>query len=705
MSQPIWLGVGNPKPQSRELKSGMFGHVADAFDDKSITKIGEISPYERRMMAAKEAERVKAEMDREKKGNGSFNGANGESKDQNGGFKTENGGANGSSSYGLVVDPANGKGSNTAAQTLIKGGKVVNDDCCILADVLLQDDKIVEVSSKIDVKANMKVIDATNKYLLPGGIDLTTSFGIAPFKGIVHSCDDFIMGTKAALLGGSTLIVHNLEPELEQSYVEAYDQLMAKIGTKKGGESGDGGVNVVNGGINDVEGSGLYCDFVVKVGLTWWSDEAAKQLEVLVKEKGTTLCYIPWDISYSDAILAPLCKCLKALGAVLVVTPAHPLTTQLLSKELSAQGITGPEGCYYSFPEEAELSSVHRYISIASQLHLPLYVSTISSHATAQLVAKKRREGHVIFSEVALASISLDGSKVLDADWATAAHHVTHPPIRMKHNNAANLLNQLACNDIQLLASNHTSLTTAQKAYGKDCFSFIPPGVPGVQERMEVLWSLAVCTGVMDACRMVACTSSTPAKLLNIYPCKGRIAVGSDADLCIMDPRKSQQYKLSNRVTKADLTVYEEMVVAASVVAVVKSGRVVVSEGVVEPATVGKLIKCTGTPDVAFSRISFLDDQQQKGRMMKGVRRDAYEGPISGDTNNNTNANNMPSYPAGQRSENFCRPPTRSGGKNMQDTTLFISVEGTYAEDKLKCQKLGGYRVNQPPGGRTTQFW
>lgn len=700
-SDPIWLGVASPKPQPRVKQNSMFGHVVDAFDEKTIVKIGEVSPYEKRMRAKEEAERKQRELDESRSvteessigansSSASVDGRDGDNQDGDG-HKNGDGSSCGDRSdaeshaaggTSQVADKSAAKMSqfsDMSTYLVVRGGRVINDDLSTEADVLIKDGKICSVGKDVDAPGNAQVLDASGKYVLPGGIDMNTHFDVAHLD--CKSLDDFEIGTKAAVYGGTTLIADCVMPEFNQSYLEAYE-----IWVKKAEKS--------------------FCDYVLRVALTWWSDVAEKEIETLVKDKGVNVFVLPFTARFMDAELLAIFKKLKHLECLLQVQPGIATLLSQKAEEVFKEGITGPEGCLLSYPEEIETMSIYKYVSLANQVGLPLYVTTVTSRSAAELIAEKRKEGKVVFAEVAVSSLSVDGAKILDSDWATAAAHLTTPPIRTQKNNASVLIHLLSNGDAQVVSSDHRSFGTDQRALGRNDFRLIAPGVSSVQERMEVTWSVAVTPGHMSPRRFVSVTSTFPAKLLNLYPKKGRVSVGSDADLVIFDPEKEGGAGLKGRQSKGDFNVFEGLELKGGVHAVVKDGSVVVLESGDKAAVnlkPGCLVTCSPGIEIGFEKLKL---KENAFRQLTPVAREPYSGLVSGAEE--LNSSRTPSHAAGTRSgmeQPFCRPPTRSGGRNMQDTTLSISVEGTYADDPIKCQKLGGYRVNQPPGGRTTQFW
>jgi len=270
----------------------------------------------------------------------------------------------------------------------------------------------------------------------------------------------------------------------------------------------------------------------------------------------------------------------------------------------------------------------------------------------------------------------------------------------------------LSSGDLQLVASDHCTFNAAQKAIGKDDFRRIPPGTNGVTERLSVAWSQTVVGGKLDPCRFVAVTSTNAAKQLNIYPRKGRVAVGSDADLVVWDPELEQTFSAATHRSQCDFNVFEGMTCRGAPVCVISSGHVILdSEGLHVAEGCGQYVSTPCGAEFAFGRIW----AREKMEKPQSVLREAADMPTlrdagAGDAVDAPNAGKPSSFPGGGgNGEFYSRPPTRSGGRNMQDSTFSLSgmSDSSQVDDPIRPSKKGcGTRINQPPGGRTsTQLW
>ncbi|KAA0202036.1 hypothetical protein HAZT_HAZT004926 [Hyalella azteca] len=213
----------------------------------------------------------------------------------------------------------------------------------------------------------------------------------------------------------------------------------------------------------------------------------------------------------------------------------------LNSTKLLAQGITGPEGHEMSRPEEVEAEATNRACVLSNQVGCPLYVVHVMSKSAADVLSEKRRAGYVVFGETIAASLGASGSHYRHTCWRHAAAFFC-----------------CACSgDLQTTGTDNCTFSGSQKALGKDDFTKIPYGVNGVEDRMSIVWEKGVAQGKMDPCRFVAVTSTSAAKIFNIYPKKGRIAVGSDADVVVWNPHATRVISAKTHHQAVDFNIFE----------------------------------------------------------------------------------------------------------------------------------------------------
>ncbi|XP_030849312.1 dihydropyrimidinase [Strongylocentrotus purpuratus] len=555
---------------------------------------------------------------------------------------------------------------------LIKGGKVVNSDTSFYADVYMEDGIIRQVGKDLITPGGAKVLDAKGKLIIPGGIDTHTHMQL-PFMGTC-AIDDFYQGTKAALAGGTTMIIDHCLPTRGQSLVEAYDQWRAWADPK------------------------VCCDYSLHVGITWWSESVQKELSVIAEEKGINS--FKMFMAYKDVFMLQdfelyrAFAALKELGALPLVHAENGDIIAENTKKLLELGISGPEGHLQSRPEDVEAEAVNRAICIANQVNSPLYVVHVMSKSAADEISKARRQGKVIFGEPIAAGLGTDGTNYFHHEWLHAAAHVMGPPLRPDPTTPGYLMDLLANNDLQLTGTDHCTFKSEQKAMGKDDFTKIPNGVNGVEDRMSVIWEKGVETGKLDECRFVAVTSTNAAKIFNMYPRKGVIQVGSDADVVIWDPMATRVISKETHHQAVDFNIFEGMECHGVPLTVISNGRVVLEDGELHVSQgAGRFISRPLHAPEAYSRIS----QREKVNAYKRVDRDGYEGPIHKNTGQPVQNNYRRTGPSPQQSDEPAQL-NKHGGRDLHRSGF--SLSGSQVDDRK--DKRSGQRIMAPPGGASS---
>ena len=441
------------------------------------------------------------------------------------------------------------------SSTVIKNGTVVTADLSYEADVKIEGGVITEIGKGLK---GDKVLDATGCYVMPGGIDPHTHLEM-PFMG-TYSSDDFESGTRAAMSGGTTMVVDFVLPGQGQGLMDA-----AQMWHNKSGRA--------------------HCDYSYHMAVTWWGQQVWEDMEDAVKAGMTSFKHF---MAYKGALMVnddemyQSFKRVGDLGGLAMVHAENGDVVAELTAKLIAEGNTGPEGHAYSRPPQVEGEATNRAIMIADMAGVPLYVVHTSCEEAHEAIRRARAAGKRVWGEPLIQHLTLDESEYFHPDWDHAARRVMSPPFRNKQHQDS-LWAGLQSGSLSVVATDHCAFTTEQKRFGLKSFAQIPNGTGGLEDRMPMLWTHGVNTGRLTPNEFVAVTSTNIAKILNCYPKKGAVLVGADADLVVWDPKKEKTITASAQQSAIDYNVFEGQKVTGLPRFTLSRGHVGFDDGKVVP--------------------------------------------------------------------------------------------------------------------------
>jgi dihydropyrimidinase len=393
--------------------------------------------------------------------------------------------------------------------------------------------------------------------VIPGAIDPHTHMEM-PFGGTV-TCDDFTSGTVSAAFGGTTSLIDFCLQAPGQSIPDALATWHEKL---------DRCPPVIDVGfhmaITDLHDGGRLQDVAAV------PDQGVTSYKLFMAYKGA--------IMVDDEILLQSFRRALELGALCTVHAENGEAVFHLQRQLLEAGITGPEGHPLSRPPEVEGEAAQRAITLAAVLGAPLYIVHVSTEEAAAAIARARAAGQRVYGEVLAQHLVIDDSVYRDPDWDRAAAYVMSPPFRPKHHQKA-LWAGLASGQLHTTATDHCCFCAPQKALGRENFTLIPNGTGAIEDRMSVLWHHGVATGRLTPNEFVRITSTNAAQIFNLYPRKGAVAVGADADLVLWDPNGRRTLSARTHHQNVDFNVFEGMEVEGVARVTLSQGRIVWRDG------------------------------------------------------------------------------------------------------------------------------
>ncbi|MBU3217955.1 dihydropyrimidinase [Clostridium estertheticum] len=452
---------------------------------------------------------------------------------------------------------------------LISGGKVVTSVDTYYADVRIENDKIRSIGSELG-KIDDEIIDAHGCYIIPGGIDTHTHFALN--VGTTITADDFESGTKAAIVGGTTTIIDYATQNKGESLKEA---LHAQH------EKSDGV---------------CYCDYGFHMGITDWNDEVELEMEDMIKEGVTSFkLYMAYkgNLQVDDGVILKALKKSRETKTLLCFHCENGDVIDELINEAKTKGHISPYYHVKTRPVEAEREAITRLLNFSEIMDTTVYIVHLSSREGLLSILDAKKRGVKVFVETCPQYLLLNDLCYGEekSDSFAGAKYVISPPLRKGYDQEA-LWKGISQGEITTIGSDHCSFNyKGQKDIGINDFTKIPNGAPGVENRMGLIYTYGVVSGKISINEMVAITSTNAAKTFGIFPQKGTIAVGSDADIVVWDPNSKSYITAVNQTQKVDYNPYEGFNQQGRVLHEFLRGNKVISNGeLVEKGPIGKYI-------------------------------------------------------------------------------------------------------------------
>ena len=438
---------------------------------------------------------------------------------------------------------------------LIRNGRVVTGADDYIADLYVEDETIALIGESLDMEAD-KVIDAAGKYVLPGCIDPHTHLDM-PFGGTV-TIDDVESGQTSAAFGGTTCHVDFIIQGQGQTFAQALEAWRAKAAGKQVIDMG------YHMAVTDLESGGTLEE------LATLPDQGITSYKLFMAYKGALMV--------DDETLFRTMEVAAETGALVMVHAENGDVIDVLVKQALAAGHTEPLYHALTRPPEAEGEATNRAIQLAHLAGAPLYVVHVTCKEAVEPIAAAREKGWDVWGETCTQYFFCSLDDIAKPNFE-GAKYVYSPPVRDKSNHDV-LWNAVRTDALSAISTDHCAfLFDGQKTLGKDDFSKIPNGGPGLENRLQMIHEFGVRTGRITLNRMVELLATNPAKLFGLYPRKGTVAVGSDADLVIFDPEKQVTISASTHHSRADYNLYEGTSVTGTPEIVLLRGRVLVENG------------------------------------------------------------------------------------------------------------------------------
>jgi len=437
---------------------------------------------------------------------------------------------------------------------VLSGGTVVTSEACFAVDVRIEGEKIAAVGLQVQ-KPNDQVVDVRGRFLLPGAVDAHTHF--EDIAGTVKTADDFFTGSRAGLLGGTTTFIDFVTPLPGETLQHAFESRR-----------------------NQALGRS-FCDFGFHMTITGWGQSTGSEMEKLVKLGVTSFkLFMAYknDLQVSDEELFQVFQKTAELGGIAAVHCENGDVIEVLIRQALKAGNTSAAYHALTRPPAVEEEAVNRAVSLAMLAKAPLYIVHLSTREALRVVEQARLRGANVYIETCPQYLLLDDTYYDGSDFA-GGKYVLSPPLRAKDHLTA-LWAGASQGMIDTLSTDHCAfLFKGQKDKGIHDFSKIPNGIPGVEDRLSLLYTYGVMQKKIDLCRMVSLTATKPAEIFGLYPQKGTVAVGSDADIVVWNPAEEGTISAATHHYALDYNPYEGFRKIGQAEQVFLRGEQVVTDG------------------------------------------------------------------------------------------------------------------------------
>lgn len=435
---------------------------------------------------------------------------------------------------------------------LIRNGRIITAADDYIADLYIESDKVTTIGKGLDIDAN-RVIDAKNKLVFPGGIDPHVHLDM-PFMG-TYSSDNYETGTRAALFGGTTMVIDFILQTQGKSLYDALHEWQKRS-----------------------DGNAL-CDYAFHMAVTDFNDHTQTEIRDLIEKEGIvsfkTFMAYKGALMIDDRQMVGLMNEVKKHGGMVTVHATNGDMIDFLVAKHRSEGKLTPLYHYLSQPEITEAEATGRFSDMASYTDVPAYVVHMTCEGALNHIRDAARRNQKVYAETCIQYLLLDAS--LYEKGFESAKWVMSPPLRELKDQDA-LWAAINQGTIQVVATDHCPFMWEQKKMGEGDFSKIPNGHPAIEHRLELLYSEGVRKGKISLNKFVEVTASNPARIFGMYPQKGSVAVGSDADLVIFDPLEKHTISSKTHHMHCDYSAYEGWEVTGKCKTVILRGKVVVDD-------------------------------------------------------------------------------------------------------------------------------